>query len=149
MAIFSGMLFDWFFIFAPEYQIVWLVEFQTFEDKSSTINENTGVDERLVEMIMKLHCPRQKMAVGKLEYKKIIEDKKINAYNEQETKKDFIEPLFRALGWHTDDSSEVTAEENISKKRVDYGFKLNGIPKFYLEAKSLKEDLLNTKEVSY
>ncbi|MBE0519412.1 N-6 DNA methylase [Candidatus Bathyarchaeota archaeon] len=57
------------------------------------------------------------------------------------TKKDFILPLFRALGWNIEDSTEVTAEEKISKKRVDYGFRINGIPKFFLEAKSLKVDL--------
>jgi type I restriction-modification system DNA methylase subunit len=60
------------------------------------------------------------------------------------TKKDFILPLFTALGWDTQDSNEVTAEEKISKNRVDYGFRLNGIPKFMLEAKKLKEDLLKT-----
>jgi len=63
------------------------------------------------------------------------------------TKKDFILPLFRALGWNTEDSTEVTAEEKISKKRVDYGFRINGIQKFMLEAKKLKEDIINTKYV--
>ena len=42
---------------------------------------------------------------------------------------------------YTEDSNEVTAEEKISKKRVDYGFRINGIPKFFLEAKSLKESV--------
>lgn len=55
--------------------IVWPNEFQTFEDKSSAINENTGVNERLAEMIMKHRCPGQKMAVGKPEYKRIIEER--------------------------------------------------------------------------
>lgn len=61
------------------------------------------------------------------------------------TKKDFILPLFDALGWKTADSREVTAEEKISKKRVDYGFRISGISKFFLEAKSLKEDWDNPK----
>jgi len=60
---------------------------------------------------------------------------------EEETKKDFILPLFKALNWDTEDSSEVSAEENISKKRVDYGFRLDGIPKFFLEAKALRGTL--------
>ena len=34
------------------------------------------------------------------------------------TKKDFILPLFEALGWKTSDSREVSAEEKISKKSV-------------------------------
>jgi type I restriction-modification system DNA methylase subunit len=67
------------------------------------------------------------------------------SYNEEMTKKDFILPLFRLLGWATEDSNEVKAEEKISKKRVDYSFRINGIPKFFLEAKSLKEDLSKEK----
>ena len=74
-------------------------------------------------------------------YTKIAEEKKISQYNEEMTKKDFILPLFRALGWNTEDSNEVSAEEHISKGRVDYSFRINGIPKFFLEAKSLKADL--------
>jgi len=70
---------------------------------------------------------------------------KIARYNEEETKKDFILPLFKALGWDTENSTEVSAEEQISKGRVDYGFRINGIPKFFLEAKSLKTDLKNPK----
>ena len=45
-------------------------------------------------------------------------------------KKDLVLPLFRALGWDTEDSTEVTAEEIISKKRVDHGFRINGILNF-------------------
>ena len=64
------------------------------------------------------------------------------------TKKDFILPLFRALGWDTENSKEVSAEEAIKNKRVDYGFKIGGIPKFFLEAKSLKDkDIINLKYV--
>ena len=64
-------------------------------------------------------------------------------YTEAETKTKFIEPLFEALGWNirgikkSDD--QITLEEKISKGRVDYGYWLNGVQKFYLEAKSLKE----------
>jgi len=78
-------------------------------------------------------------------YSRVIEENRVKKYNEEMTKKDFILPLFRALGWNVEDSSEVTAEEKISKKRVDYGFRIDGIPKFFLEAKSLKVDLDNPK----
>jgi type I restriction-modification system DNA methylase subunit len=78
-------------------------------------------------------------------YQAIVKEGRTNKYNEEMTKKDFILPLFEALGWKTTDSREVSAEEKISKKRVDYGFRINGIPKFFLEAKSLKEDLDNPK----
>jgi len=74
-------------------------------------------------------------------YDRVVEENRVKKYNEEMTKKDFILPLFRALGWSVEDSNEVTAEEKISKKRVDYGFRIDGIPKFFLEAKSLKVDL--------
>ncbi|XP_062180413.1 probable nucleolar protein 5-2 [Phragmites australis] len=54
-------------------EIVWLKEFQTFKDKSSAINHGTGVNRELPEMIMRCHRPCQKLAVGKPEYKRIIE----------------------------------------------------------------------------
>ncbi|KAJ1267074.1 hypothetical protein BS78_07G028000 [Paspalum vaginatum] len=54
---------------------VWLKEFQTFEDKASAINPVTGVNEQLATMIRNHIVPDQKLAVGKLEYKHIIEDK--------------------------------------------------------------------------
>ena len=76
-------------------------------------------------------------------YNRVVEENRVSKYNEEMTKKDFILPLFRALGWSVENSSKVTAEETISKKRVDYGFRINGIPKFFLEAKPLKADLNN------
>jgi predicted metallopeptidase len=80
-------------------------------------------------------------------YNKVVQERRLSKYTEEETKKDFILPLFRALSWNVEDSREVTAEETISKKRVDYGFRINGIPKFFLEAKALKADLDNPQFV--
>ncbi len=68
-------------------------------------------------------------------------------HNEEATKTDFILPLFRILGWNTEDSNEVSKEENISGKRVDYGFRIDGIPKFFLEAKGLDESLDDARKV--
>ncbi len=79
-------------------------------------------------------------------YRKIINENRINKYTEEDTKAEFIEPLFSALGWDTKNTlsnDEVTREEKISKERVDYSFRINGIPKFFLEAKSLKANLDN------
>jgi hypothetical protein len=78
-------------------------------------------------------------------YQEIAKEGRADKYNEEMTKKDFVLPLFDILGWKTSDSREVSAEEKVSKKRVDYGFRINGIPKFFLEAKSFKEDLDNRK----
>mgnify|MGYP001626196556 CR=1 FL=1 len=81
-------------------------------------------------------------------YEQIKKSGEIKRYNEESTKKDFILPLFEALGWNVynkgNKDNSVSAEETISKKRVDYGFRINGIPKFFLEAKSLKEENIQT-----
>ncbi len=77
-------------------------------------------------------------------YEKIKAEGKIKQYNEAQTRNEFIEPLFELLGWdmrNVYERNEVVVEETISKGRVDLAFRLNGIPKFFLEAKSLKADL--------
>ena len=86
----------------------------------------------------------------KTEITKLIEKynrEKSKRYNEEATKNDFILPLFKILGWAVEDSNEVSKEENISGKRVDYGFRIDGIPKFFLEAKGLDEDLEGSRMV--
>ena len=86
-------------------------------------------------------------------YNQVIKEGNLHKYNEEMTKKDFIQPLFEALGWNIHNKSNrndsVSAEEQISKskKRADYGFRINGIPKFFLEAKSLKSDLNDHKYI--
>ena len=99
--------------------------------KDTNSIDDHGIDfERIIELTSK--------------YEQIKKSGEIKRYNEESTKKDFILPLFKALGWNIDNRGKtndfVSAEETISKKRVDYGFRINGIPKFFLEAKSLKEE---------
>ncbi len=89
---------------------------------------------------------KQKIADLVEKYKKVKDAGKINKYSEADTKTKFIEPFFEALGWDfrsVDD--EVSKEESISKGRVDYGFRINGIPKLFVEAKKLKANLEDTK----
>jgi len=69
---------------------------------------------------------------------------KSDSYSEEDTKKGFIEPFFKALGWSFEDREEVSAEEKISKGRVDYAFRIKGIPKLFIEAKAIREDLVAT-----
>jgi len=78
-------------------------------------------------------------------YNRIVkEERDIKSKEEERTKKDLIRPLFeRVLGWNFEE--DVTAEEKISKGWVDYGFRINGVPRFFLEAKALREDLDNQK----
>ena len=68
----------------------------------------------------------------------------IKNYNEATTRKDFVLPLFHALGWDTSNQfgfNEVIEEAPAIQGAVDYSFKLNNIPQFLLEAKALKIDL--------
>ena len=84
-------------------------------------------------------------------YEQIKKSGEFKKYNEESTKKDFILPLFEALGWNVYNrgkrNDSISAEETISKKRVDYGFRISGIPKFFLEAKSLKEENIQTNHI--
>ncbi len=77
-------------------------------------------------------------------YNKFQAENKLKGLNEAQTINQFIEPLFSYLGWDIHNilnENEVTPEETISKGRVDRAFRINGIPKFFLEAKSIKADL--------
>lgn len=67
------------------------------------------------------------------------------AYNEADTRKDFILPLFRAMEWNIDDMREVAAEEKISRGFVDFSFRINGVRRFVLETKRIGEDLSKTE----
>jgi hypothetical protein len=74
------ILFDYLFLFYQGhaclflYQIAFLREFRTFDDKFSAINFSTGVSESLKNMILRHRRHGQKLAVGKHEYKIIIEN---------------------------------------------------------------------------
>jgi type I restriction-modification system DNA methylase subunit len=75
-----------------------------------------------------------------------VENGRVKSYNEENTKKDFITPLFRALGWDVENIAEVSNEDRVSKGRVDYAFRLSGIPKLFVEAKALNKGLDEAKD---
>ncbi len=76
-------------------------------------------------------------------YLRLVNEGRHKAYNEAQTVNEFILPMLQFLGWdiHNIHADEVTPEERISKGRVDWAFRIDGIPKFFLEAKALKVDL--------
>jgi len=93
-------------------------------------NQDYNIDfERIKELISK--------------YEKKKKTGEIKKINEGQTKTEFIQPLFEALGWNVSNRGNtndyVSVEEKVSNRRVDYGFRINGIPKFFLEAKSIRE----------
>jgi type I restriction-modification system DNA methylase subunit len=67
---------------------------------------------------------------------------RIKEYNEEATKTSFIQPFLKeVLGWNVNDRDEVSPEEKISRGRVDYGLKVEGKTKIFVEAKPPKADL--------
>jgi len=70
-----------------------------------------------------------------------LDKRAIREYNEANTRRVFIEPLFSALGWDIYNREEVAEEVKAASGRVDYVFRLHGVSQFYLEAKALQADL--------
>jgi len=77
------------------------------------------------------------------------------AYNETQARREFIDPLFKALGWdvanekgYAEAYKEVIHEDAIkvggATKAPDYAFRIGGVRKFFVEAKrpgvKIKED---------
>ena len=67
--------------------------------------------------------------------------------SEENTKTSLITPLFQALGWDTQDPSEMVMEAPVSGGRVDYAFRLHGVTRFYLEAKRHSADIYDIEFV--
>jgi methylase of polypeptide subunit release factors len=68
-------------------------------------------------------------------------DPKRQSYNESETRRVWLMPLFKALGWDTESPHDMTSEEQVSRGFADFGFYINGVPTFYLETKRVHEQL--------
>ncbi len=75
-----------------------------------------------------------------------VEEYKRHGYNEHQTRVDYINPFFKALGWDVDNEQgyaeayrEVIHEDKVkvgsSTKAPDYGFTLFGQRKFFVDAK--------------
>ncbi|XP_037435340.1 uncharacterized protein LOC119302381 isoform X5 [Triticum dicoccoides] len=67
--------------FVTEYRashVIWRKDFQVFKDKSDAINYDTGLNNKLTKMLLKWHQPGQKLAIGKTQYKIVIEANLVN-----------------------------------------------------------------------
>jgi type I restriction-modification system DNA methylase subunit len=101
------------------------------------LTKNKG-KENLVELVAK--------------FEKELNAGRVNEYNEEATKTAFIQPFLRnVLGWDVSNRDEVSPEEKISHGRVDYGLKIEGQIKIFIEVKPPKADLTKhiTQAVSY
>ncbi|MDD5515460.1 MAG: N-6 DNA methylase [Synergistales bacterium] len=85
-----------------------------------------------------------------------VESYRSGQYNETQLRREFIDPLFKALGWDVDNEKgyaeaykDVVHEDAIkvgaSTKAPDYCFRIGGTRKFFIEAKkpsvNLKDDI--------
>src|SRR5690606_23770855 len=81
-------------------------------------------------------------------------------YNETQTRRDFIDPFFRALGWDIDNQGsigeayrDVIHEDRIKisgkLKSPDYSFRVNGKRHFFVEAKKPSIDVKNDVNPAY
>ena len=88
-------------------------------------------------------------------FDRYVDAYKRGKYNETQVRREFVDPLFQALGWDVDNTQgyaeaykEVVHEDAIrvghATKAPDYGFRIGGVRKFFVEAKkpsvSIKED---------
>ncbi|MCD7782247.1 MAG: N-6 DNA methylase [Methanosphaera sp.] len=102
------------------------------------------------------------------EIKKLVERFKENEYiykdpkkfDEENTKIEFINPFFEALGWDVQNKNgnapaykDVEFEDKVKvgnkTKSPDYSFRIGGVTKFYVEAKKPSEDIEGSKEHAY
>jgi hypothetical protein len=89
-------------------------------------------------------------------FREQLPDYKGGRYNETQLRRDFLDPLFRLLGWDMDNRAgyaetfrEVVHEDAVkvggTTKAPDYSFRLGGRRLFFLEAKKpsvfIKEDI--------
>ncbi|MEK7153683.1 MAG: restriction endonuclease subunit M, partial [Patescibacteria group bacterium] len=81
-------------------------------------------------------------------------------FNETETRIQFLNPLFKALGWDMDNSAgyaeaykDIIHEDALkiggATKAPDYCFRIGGTRKFFLEAKKPAVDIESNPEPSY
>lgn len=76
------------------------------------------------------------------------------SYNESETRNEFIDPFFSALGWDVQNSRginpwfrEVMVENYLTRSsRPDYAFTLSGVKKFFVEAKKPSVNILENMD---
>lgn len=82
------------------------------------------------------------------------------AYNETQTRREFIDPFFKALGWDVDNErgyapayKDIIHEDAIKvggmTKAPDYCFRIGGQRKFFVEAKKPSVDMKNDADPYY
>jgi len=93
-------------------------------------------------------------------YERNRESYRSDAYNEAQARQEFINPLFKQLGWDMDNEQgyaeaykDVVHEDSLrvgtQLKAPDYGFRIGGQRKFFLEAKKPRVSVVDSKDPAY
>ena len=93
-------------------------------------------------------------------FERNIESYKNSGYNETQVRREFVDPLFAALGWDVDNTQgyaeaykDVIHEDAIkigsATKAPDYCFRIGGTRKFFLEAKKPSIDIKSDPSPAY
>ena len=83
-----------------------------------------------------------------------------SAYNETQLRQEFLDPLFKALGWDVDNEQgyaeaykEVVHEDAVkvggATKAPDYSFRIGGVRKFFVEAKRPSVGIKDDPDAAY
>lgn len=95
-------------------------------------------------------------------YERGIGNYRSSFYNETQVRREFIDPMFGALGWDVDNSmglasgfTDVIHEDRLAidgvSKAPDYSFRIGGVRKFFVEAKrpsiNLKDNPAPAKQI--
>jgi len=67
--------------------------------------------------------------------------------SEQDTKRVLVEPLLEIAGWDVRDPTQVTSEDRLTERPVDYSLNLGGRPKVLVECKRLSNRLDSPKDL--
>jgi hypothetical protein len=105
-----------------------------------------AIPQHVIELIERFDCNRDAYCSGE--------------YNETETRREFIDPLFRALGWDIDNEAgyaeayKDVVHEDVTKvggatKAPDYAFRIGGTRKFFVEAKRPGVNIKEDTDVAY
>ncbi|MYI63968.1 MAG: N-6 DNA methylase, partial [Gemmatimonadetes bacterium] len=89
-----------------------------------------------------------------------VETYKSGSYNETQLRREFLDPFFEALGWdvgnkkgYAEAYKDVIHEDAIKvggyTKAPDYGFRIGGMRKFFLEAKKPSVDIKDDTHPAY
>jgi len=89
-----------------------------------------------------------------------IETYQQSTYNETQTRREFIDPFFIALGWdvaneqgYAEAYKDVIHEDALkigrATKAPDYSFRIGGVRKFFLEAKKPAIQIKNNAEAAF